>query len=264
VIKIREKISSYCVFIGLRNTAKDLNGGNQDYGFKTESTKLKVYAGSTTPRMVVDGYFGYVGIGTESPGYPLMVAGAASTGYGFATVHLSSDSTETGILFTNFASGGKNYALYSSGGTSGLGQGKFAICDVDNGAARLVIDSVGNVGIGMIPASGTTCKLTVNGKIGCREIIVTTGSWPDYVFKKDYKLKPLPEVEKNIQQSGHLEGIPSKAEATKNGIAVGEMQSKLLQKVEELTLYMIDLKKENQELKERLSRVEKKTNTQLR
>lgn len=93
--------------------------------------------------------------------------------------------------------------------------------------------------------------------------------WADYVFKKDYQLLTLEEVEKHISDKGHLPNVPSAEEVAKNGINLGEMSSKLLEKIEELTLYTIEqnkeiqqLKKENSNLKkleERISQLEKTT-----
>lgn len=274
----QEKAYNYCVFSELHNTTIDVNGGiysrlgymfslngsSEDYGLKAESGYLKLYAGSTTARMVIQDN-GYTGIGTLSPACPLHVCGGVQTYYTYyETEKLYSTNNETGLLMVNGGTGGRSYIMCASNSSSSLGAGKFAICDLVKQAPRIVIDSNGNVGIGVNPASNTTSKLTVDGKIAAREIIVITGAWPDYVFKKDYQLKPLAEVEKGIQKDGHLEGIPSNAEAVKNGVALGDMQNKLLQKVEELTLYMIDLKKENEALKERLSRVEQKTSVQQR
>jgi hypothetical protein len=76
-----------------------------------------------------------------------------------------------------------------------------------------------------------------------------TGCWPDYVFKKDYKLTPLNELEQFITQNQHLPNVPSAAEVEENGILLGEMNAILLQKVEELTLYILDLQKQITELK---------------
>ncbi|NTD97004.1 hypothetical protein G6M26_06555 [Agrobacterium tumefaciens] len=99
----------------------------------------------------------------------------------------------------------------------------------------------GNVGIG---TSNPTEKLAVNGKIRAQEIKVEASNWPDYVFKDDYQLPPLEEVEKHIKVNKHLPGIPSAAQAERNGIELGEMNKLLLKKIEELMLYVIDLKKE--------------------
>lgn len=89
-------------------------------------------------------------------------------------------------------------------------------------------------------------KLSVDGKILAKSmyISITTGVWADYVFNKGYKLMPLPEVERFYQENHHLPGIKPAAEIEKNGMSVEEMNIKLLEKVEELTLYMVELKKE--------------------
>ena len=73
--------------------------------------------------------------------------------------------------------------------------------------------------------------------------------WSDFVFGNDYNLLTLSEVEDYIDKNGHLPDIPSEAEVEENGINIGEMQAKLLQKIEELTLYVIQLEKEIDELK---------------
>ena len=99
----------------------------------------------------------------------------------------------------------------------------------------------GKLGIGTVnPGSW---KLAVNGSIRAKEIKVETG-WSDFVFYADYKLPTLKEVEKHIKEKGHLKDIPSAKEVEKNGILLGEMNSKLLQKIEELTLYTIQQQKE--------------------
>ncbi|MHC0445102.1 hypothetical protein ACWA1F_06810 [Flavobacterium sp. 3-218] len=105
----------------------------------------------------------------------------------------------------------------------------------------------GNVGIG---TSNPDSKLTVNGTIHSKEVKVNTDIWPDYVFKKEYNLPTLAEVENHIKEKGHLENIPSEEEVLKNGIHLGEMNVKLLQKIEELTLYSIQQSKEIEVLKE--------------
>ncbi|MNU07544.1 hypothetical protein D3C72_2531870 [compost metagenome] len=69
-------------------------------------------------------------------------------------------------------------------------------------------------------------------------------NWPDFVFAKDYKIHSLQETEKHIKQHGHLPGIPSAEEVKANGIDLGEMNAKLLEKVEELTLHLIEKDKE--------------------
>jgi hypothetical protein len=98
--------------------------------------------------------------------------------------------------------------------------------------------------------SATGYMLNVGGKIIGEEVRVQLKTaWPDYVFADNYALRPLEEVEQFIKTNKHLPNIPSAAEVEKNGQMLGEVQSKLLEKVEELTLYVIELKKEIDQLK---------------
>jgi hypothetical protein len=121
---------------------------------------------------------------------------------------------------------------------------------------RLRIESNGNVGIG---TTNPQYKLAVNGNIGAQDIIVTNTGWSDYVFRPGYRLRPLSEVSQFIQKNGHLPDIPTEAEVKEKGVSVAEMQAKLLAKIEELTLHMIQAEKENRDLRERLARVESQT-----
>jgi hypothetical protein len=118
-----------------------------------------------------------------------------------------------------------------------------------NGATALpalTIGITGDVGIGTTTPDS---KLAVNGTIHSKEVKVDMLGWPDYVFKKEYDLPTLEEVEKHINEKGHLQNIPSEEEVLKNGINLGEMNAKLLQKMEEMTLYMSEMKKENEVVK---------------
>ena len=76
-----------------------------------------------------------------------------------------------------------------------------------------------------------------------RNLLITLIGWSDFVFFKDYKLPTLKEVENHIKEKGHLKDIPSAKEVEKNGFFLGEMDAKLLQKIEELTLYTIEQEK---------------------
>lgn len=122
----------------------------------------------------------------------------------------------------------------------------------------LVLAQNGNVGIGTSDTKGY--KLAVNGKIRTQEIKVEAVNWPDYVFAKDYKLQSLKETEQHIKDKGHLPGIPSAEEVKENGVDLGEMNKKLLQKIEELTLYLIEIKKENENQNKRLDAQQKELN----
>lgn len=111
------------------------------------------------------------------------------------------------------------------------------------------------IGIGTTSfTDGTdTYKLSVNGNIRAHRVKVYT-TWADYVFEDNYELPTLLEVEQYINDNGHLKDIPSAAEVEEEGIELGEMNKLLLQKIEELTLYTIELNKQVQELKSQLNK----------
>lgn len=112
-------------------------------------------------------------------------------------------------------------------------------------------------------AHGTWVKFLNNavarfdGKIYAKEIEVKANVWADYVFRGDYKLRTLEEVEKHIQEKGHLPNIPSAADVEKNGINLGEMNAKLLEKIEELTLYSIEQNKQLQQQSDEIAELKK-------
>ncbi|SHL46819.1 hypothetical protein [Flavobacterium chilense] len=148
-------------------------------------------------------------------------------------------------------------ALGAVAGDSGTGIGQWTIVRypaISNYMFSLRYNSTdyfnilnnGNIGIGITNPKN---KLDVNGSIHSQEVKVDMLGWSDFVFKKEYNLPSLTEVEKHIAEKGHLANIPSEEEVLKNGINLGEMNAKLLQKIEELTLYMIEIKKENTEMK---------------
>ncbi|MNL21948.1 hypothetical protein D3C87_1432640 [compost metagenome] len=121
-----------------------------------------------------------------------------------------------------------------------------------------------NVGIGTMSPDE---KLTVKGKIHTQEVRVDMSGAlvPDYVFAEDYKLKSLQEVEEYVKQNKHLPEIPSASEIEKNGLMLAEMNMNLLKKMEEMTLYMIEMKKKNEilensqtQLEKRIQKIEKK------
>jgi len=88
---------------------------------------------------------------------------------------------------------------------------------------------------------GTGYKLRVFGKMIAEEVRVQLKTaWPDYVFSKNYQLRSLPETEKYIAENNHLPNMPAASEVEKNGIALGDMQTKMMEKIEELTLYIIE------------------------
>jgi hypothetical protein len=106
------------------------------------------------------------------------------------------------------------------------------------------------IAIGNMLGTADGYKLTVTGKIICEELKVElTANWPDYVFADEYQLKPLYELKSFIETNHHLPNIPTAIDVEKEGFEVGEMNRKLLEKVEELTLYVIALQEQIDQLK---------------
>ena len=107
----------------------------------------------------------------------------------------------------------------------------------------------------------TGYSLSVNGKIACEEVLVKDDSnWPDYVFGKDYDLMSLKQLEKSIEKNNHLPGLPAAAEVEEEGFKLADMQRRVLEKVEELTLYTIEQGKLIQELQKKVEILEKENN----
>ncbi len=98
-------------------------------------------------------------------------------------------------------------------------------------------------------------ELQVNGTIVANKVKVTLNDWADFVFDKNYKLNSLDYVEKYIKENHHLPNIPNAQEVDESGIDLGEMNKLLLQKVEELTLYVIELKKQNEKMESLISKI---------
>ena len=112
--------------------------------------------------------------------------------------------------------------------------------------SAMVIANNKNVGIGV---DNPNYKLTVNGTIGARKVKVTQETWADYVFDASYQLPSLQNLRRYITEHKHLPGVPSEKEVKVQGIDLGQMNKILLSKVEELTLYILELEKRNQDMK---------------
>jgi hypothetical protein len=208
---------------------------------------------STNGTHIYNNNTGNVGIGSSSPTTLLDVAKSM---------------TEPAISVRNLGgSGGSTYRMYDqlSGADwkfKATSTGGFKIRDnaysldviqiePNSAANALYINAAGNVGLG---TANPTEKLSVNGNIKCKQVEVTLTGWSDFVFQEDYSLMPLAELDDYISQHQHLPGVPSAYEVITNGNNLGEMDAILLQKIEELTLYVLELKKDNEALRLQLAK----------
>jgi len=191
---------------------------------------------------------GFVGIGNTSP-TNLLEVGKSMTEPQVIVHNYGSNGGATFTMIDDLYSSTWKFKAITGGGfkirdhASGL---NVFIIEKNSAANALYIKAGGNIGIG---TNNPSYKLSVNGKIGCKEVEVTLTGWSDFVFAEDYQLRTLEEVEAYINENNHLPDVPSEKEVLENGVNVGEMNSTLLRKIEELTLYMIELKKENEQMK---------------
>lgn len=150
------------------------------------------------------------------------------------------------ILFKTAASGAANSAISWLTNMTISNDGKILI---------------GNAGLPNFQGTPGTYLLYVQKGILTEKVkiaVATTADWSDYVFASDYKLKTIEELEAFVKENKHLPNIPSAEEVVKEGIDMAKMDAKLLEKIEELSLYIIQLKKENVELVKRMEKIETK------
>ncbi len=143
-----------------------------------------------------------------------------------------------------------------------------------NGGGIIYSNILGEIYFAPIASNGTTdqtlsdtdiknkitFRVSADGVTYAKKIKVELTNWPDYVFKPAYSLMPLTDVKSYIDKNHHLPDMPSAAEVEKDGLNVGEMNKLLAKKVEELTLYLIELKQENQEIKKTIQSLKSKKN----
>jgi len=208
---------------------------------------------------------GYLGIGNTDPDERLHVAGNNRID---GNIILNSNGSDPYNAISFKHQGNSKWLLdYGTSSTNNLRFLKYATPTSGNIFLNFNFDNdlieIPNVPLAICTSSTGSHKLAVGGSIGAREIKVEASGWSDFVFDSDYELRTLEEVEQHIKENGHLPEIPSEAEVTENGINLGEMNAKLLQKIEELTLYMIDM---NKQMKAQATEIEnlKSENSELK
>lgn len=269
------------------NTNHPQNWPNVKYGFQNVVNNPNTIAYSVTDATTNQDVFvvmgdGKTGIGTANPEgdlqvrsgpTKLVIGSAAGANLGWGTSYIGFNvSRQNGSTWqtdddTQHNGGSVIYGdifgsilfstIPSDAAPASGGQTNIPDATIKNNT-RLFIHRDGNVGIGTTAVLGA--KLSVEGSIRARKIQVDNPSlgWSDFVFDENYQLPTLEYVESFITNNHHLPDVPSASEVAANGIDLAQMDAILLQKIEELTLYVLQLKKENDILKEKIILLETK------
>jgi hypothetical protein len=194
--------------------------------------------GNSNATFVLNGK-GYLGIGNATPTFPLTVQSGESiiasfnhNGLGNSAIRVG---TNNGFMNLGVGATTKHPYLWSSTNTLFIG---------DDGNPTVFINGMANGSVGIGTSNTGSYKLAVEGGIAARSVKVTTAAFADYVFEPTYQLRSLASLQQYIDQNKHLPGIQSAATVEKEGgFELGNMNVKLLEKVEELTLYILELNK---------------------
>ncbi|WP_294959862.1 tail fiber protein [uncultured Flavobacterium sp.] len=217
-------------------TGKQSISGYLGLGLSEPLNKLHIHGGHGDSRILLHS----AGGGADTHQADLMLwasePGLSYTGVGIGNNIHNFNNPNGGLKLLNTARGGSYIRLLDCAMQFNV------VNSVGEDKQVMSINTSGNVGIGTL---NPDTKLAVKGTIHSQEVKVDMEGWSDFVFKKEYNLPTLEQVQKHIAEKGHLENIPSEEEVLKNGINLGEMNAKLLQKIEELTLYIIQQEKKS-------------------
>ena len=216
------------------------------------------FLGAGSSKLAINLSNGNSGIGTATPANKLHVVGNQTLEgnltftQGTQSIQFANPGATPAPMMYMFASGTVNAARMVIAHSPGFPTWGLQYSDngdqfdfLGAGSSRMTVNlSNGNVGIGV---TAPVYRLEVCGTIRAKEVRVETG-WCDYVFEKDYKLRSIDELEKYINDNKHLPGIAPASEVEKDGLKVAEMNKAMMEKIEELTLYVIQLSKENKKL----------------
>ena len=233
------------------NKVHQLNFDDNELSWRTGSQQGTSW--DNWNKIIVERANGNVGIGTTNPSTKLESIGA-----------ITINPTIAGNNYLLFKTNGINLGIIGSDGSisgsnvNNMGVYVYGNNNLEfwtNSTKRLVIDGSGNLGIG---TQNPAYKLDVLGTIRAKEVLVNLDGGADFVFEKGYKLLPIEHVANYVQENKHLPDIPSANEMVKNGVSMGDMQVKLLQKVEELTLYAIQQNKKIETLEKEIKELKTK------
>lgn len=229
-------------------------GPNNDYGFTLLGESDQMFG------IRMGGAGGSIGMGTYTPHNFRLVCNntnalsiAATSlnigiGIDFAPEKLTVQTPDNNYGISHRSDGGIILASHIGTVSASFGtRSNHNFRLVTNDLPRLNITYDGKVGIGTV---NPVNLFEVNGTMRAKEIIVETANWPDYVFNNDYELSCLNDLEKFIFENHHLPNVPSAAEIEDKGQHVGDLQKKMMEKIEELTLHIIELNKRIESLEQ--------------
>ena len=213
---------------------------------------------------------GQVGIGTTTPFTKFNVVGQALISRDNATECCSGNDYTFAVAENTAGTGRKAKISFHN---SGIDEGSVELSReagfrslkiFDHQSLNLGLFVTGNVRIGNVDATKPGYRLFVETGILTEKVKVavkTSADWSDHVFNAGYPLMPLNEVASFIKTNGHLPGIPSAAEVVNEGIDLGKMNAKLLEKIEELTLYLIERREQEEIMKQKMNTLQQEIET---